>query len=85
MQRGDLKNNKTERKPIGKRHEGKSSFLSINNFPTIDKVPNDNLYKNDNLYSINSNFEFPPNEEKSFRLFFHYHYFLNKLIFFYIK
>ena len=74
MQRRDLKNNKTERKPIGKRREGKSSFRSINNFPTIDKVPNDNLYKNDNLYSINRNFEFPPNEEKSFRLFFHYHY-----------
>ena len=70
----DLKSNKVERKGVGKRRAGASNFRSINNFPTIDKVPNDNLYKNDNIYSINRYFEFPPNEEQSFKLFFHYHY-----------
>ena len=70
----DLKANKIEKKGISKRRTGNSNFRSLNNFPTIDKIPNDNLYKNDNLYSINKNFEFPPSEEESFRVFFHYHY-----------
>ena len=70
----DLKNNKPERKVIGKTRGRNTNFRSINNFPTIDKIPNDNLYKNDNIYSIYKNFEFPQNIEENFRLFFHYHY-----------
>ena len=85
----DLKSNKNERKNISKRRAGSTTFRSINNFPTIDKVPNDNLYKNDNIYAINKNFEFPENEEQSFRLFFHYHYQINGikkiLILFYLR
>ena len=70
----DLRSGKTERKGISKRVTANSNFRSLNNFPTIDKIPNDNLYKNDNLYSINKYFEFPLNEEESFKIFFHYHY-----------
>ena len=40
---------------------------------------NDNLYKNDNYYSINKNFEFQEAEEKSFRLFYHYHFRKNSI------
>ena len=74
MLKKDLKSKKSEKKNILKRREGNSKFRSINNYQIIDKVPNDNLYKNDNLYSINKNFEFPLNEEESFRLFCHYYF-----------
>ena len=67
------KTNKVEKKGINKRRAGNSSFRSINNYQ-FDKMPNDNLYKNDNIYSIDKNFEFPQNEEKTFRLFYHYHF-----------
>ena len=65
--------NKKEKSKISKRRSP-SVFRSINNYQTIDKIPNDNLYKNDNFYSINKYFEFPEKEEKSFRLFYLYHF-----------
>ena len=74
MLKRNLKNNKPEKKVVGKRRTNSPSFRSINNFPTIDKVPNDNLYKNDNIYSINRNFEFPQSIEEYFHLFFTYHF-----------
>ena len=74
MLKRNLKNNKPEKKIVGKRRTNSPSFRSINNFPTIDKVPNDNLYKNDNIYSINRNFEFPQSIEEYFHLFFTYHF-----------
>ena len=85
----NLKNNNiTDKKRIGKRRGGNANIRQINN-QIYDKVPNDNLYKNDNLYSINKNFEFSPNEERTFRLFYHYNYQINEikgiLILFYLR
>ena len=57
-----------DKKNTSRKRERNSKFHSI------DNVPNDNLYKNDNFYSINKNFEFFPNEEQSFRTFFHYQF-----------
>jgi len=76
----ELKSNKTEKKGFNKKGRGNSNFRSINNYQ-IDKIPNDNLYKNDNLYSIDKNFEFPQNQENTFRLFHHYHYQKDKIKF----
>ena len=69
----DLKSNKIDKKNINKKSRTNPNFRSINSYQ-IDKIPNDNLYKNDNLYSIDKNFEFPQNQENTFRLFHHYHY-----------
>ena len=89
MLKRDLKNSKFDKKRVGKRHAGNANFRSLNNLQIYDKVPNDNLYKNDNLYSIKKNFEFSPNEEESFCLFFHYNYQINGikgiLILFYVR
>ena len=74
----DLKSKKTDKKSINKKSRGNPNFRSINNYQ-IDKIPNDNLYKNDNLYSIDKNFEFPQNQENTFRLFHHYHYQKDKI------
>ena len=74
MLKKELNSTKSDKKNFFKRREEKSKFRSINNYQIIDKIPNDNLYKNDNIYSINKNFEFSPNEEESFRLFFHYYF-----------
>ena len=73
MKKRDLKSNTIAKRGFNKR-KGNSNFRALNNYQ-IDKVPNDNLYKNDNLYSINKNFEFPQNEENTFKLF-HYHHFI---------
>jgi len=69
-----VKSNSIGKKGFNNKRKGNTNFRAINNYQ-IDKVPNDNLYKNDNLYSINKNFEFPQNEENTFKLF-HYHHFL---------
>ena len=74
MKKRDLKTNTIAKKGFNSKRKGNSNFRAINNYQ-IDKVPNDNLYKNDNLYSINKNFEFPQNEENTFKLF-HYHHFI---------
>ena len=74
MKKRDLKSNPLAKKSFNSKRKGNSNFRAINNYQ-IDKVPNDNLYKNDNFYSINKNFEFPQNEENSFKLF-HYHHFI---------
>jgi hypothetical protein len=76
MKKRDIKSNSMVKKGFNnnKRNKGNSNFRALNNYQ-IDKVPNDNLYKNDNLYSINKNFEFPQNEENTFKLF-HYHHFI---------
>ena len=74
MKKRDLKSNPIAKKSINTKRKGNSNFRAINNYQ-IDKVPNDNLYKNDNFYSINKHFEFPHNEENSFKLF-HYHHFI---------
>ena len=76
----ELKSNKTEKKGFNKKGRGNLNFRSINNYQ-IDKIPNDNLYKNDNLYSIDKNFEFPQNQEITFKLFHHYHYQKDKIKF----
>ena len=76
----DLKSNKTDKKSLNKKSRGNPNFRSINNYQ-IDKIPNDNLYKNDDLYSIDKNFEFPQNQENTFRLFHHYHYQKDKIKF----
>ena len=65
----------TEKKTnLGRRRSDKANFRAMNNYQTIEKIPNDNLYKNDNFYSMDKNFEFPPNEEESYNLFFYYYY-----------
>ena len=76
----EIKSIKSEKKGFNKKGRGNSNFRSINNYQ-IDKVPNDNLYKNDNLYSIDKNFQFPQNQEDTFRLFHHYHYQKDKIKF----
>ena len=85
----EVKNNVNDKRRAGKRRTGPGNFRSLNNFQIYDKVPNDNLYKNDNFYSINKSFEFSPNEEKSFCLFYHYNYQTNGikgiLILFYLR
>ena len=78
MKKRDLKSNIVAKKGFNNKRKGNSNFRSINNYQ-IDKVPNDNLYKNDNVYSINKNFEFPQNEENTFKLF-HYHYFIKNTV-----
>ena len=80
MFKSSTKSNKFEKNKFGKKRAGSSNFRSINNnYQLSDKIPNDNLYKNDNYYSINKNFEFQETEEKSFRLFYHYHFRKNSI------
>ena len=74
MFKSESKANKTDKSRFNKRRAQTSNFRVINSYQGTDKIPNDNLYNNDNYYSINKEFEFPEEEEKSFRLFYHYHF-----------
>ena len=74
MFKPEFKTNKSVKSRLNKKRVQTSNFRSINSYQTSDKIPNDNLYNNDNYYSINKYFEFPEEEEKSFRLFYHYHF-----------
>ena len=74
MFKSEIKKNKKEKNKFNKRRVGNSNFRPINNYQTFDKIPNDNLYNNDNYYTINKNIEFNETEEKSFRLFYYYHF-----------